>query len=58
MNFEVFVSTIFVIFSTINLCFCEEVQNGTQKIVGGQITEIESVPYLVSIMYHGGKLFA
>lgn len=55
MSIKLYISTLLVIASTINFSSCEEddVGNGTSRIVGGQITEIESVPYLVSFQYKG-----
>lgn len=48
MNYKVIISYFFFTIFTIT---CEEIQRDSGKIVGGQIVEIESVPYLASFQY-------
>lgn len=64
MSFKVVISTLLVVlFSSIKFSFCEEegnenviVRNETGKIVGGQIIEVESVPYIAALIFNGGQI--
>lgn len=63
MVIKLIFSTLFVFFFSFKFCYCmaveiiesNEIGNGTGKIVGGQIVEIEAVPYIVSITKSGQK---
>lgn len=61
MSFKVLISAILIAFSAVNFSLCEEENEieesfGSGKIVGGDLTKIDEVPYFASILYRNDHL--